>query len=537
MATNSPQEQLMLELINRARMYPAAEAARLGIALNQGLAPGTISTAPKQVLAMNDLLVIAADRHSNWMIVNDQFNHVESPSFPSGRSGLNPGDRIAAAGYLGAFTNGENISWTGVLPGPINLSTSIVSQHNSLFLSPGHRVNILGDAYQEVGIGQQHGAFKNGGTNYDSSMITQNFATSGSKVFVTGVVYNDIINDNFFSINEQVVGRGISGTGGVSDVTGGGGGYELSFATNSGAKAITFGLATGAVGVSVTVGTTNIKVDVVNGREVWTNASLAVTTTNVTEIHALGIQSLTLTGSTASENIVGNPAGNTLDGGGGNDILNGGGGADTMFGRLGSDTYVVDNAGDIVNETGGDGSDTVQSTISFSLANAARAIGTVERLTLIGTAGIGGAGTVLDNVLTGNAAGNPLNGLAGNDVIRGGLGIDSLTGGPGADSFCFNTAPSASTSNRDIVFDFAHGVDKFWMENAVYAKLGAATGALNPAFLRVGAAALDGNDYIVYNKATGALFYDSNGSLAGGVMAVAVLANKPVLTASDFLVI
>ena len=48
----------MLELINRARMYPAAEAARLGIALNQGLAPGTISTAPKQVLAMNDLLVI-----------------------------------------------------------------------------------------------------------------------------------------------------------------------------------------------------------------------------------------------------------------------------------------------------------------------------------------------------------------------------------------------------------------------------------------------------------------------------------------------
>ena len=119
----------------------------------------------------------------------------------------------------------------------------------------------------------------------------------------------------------------------------------------------------------------------------------------------------------------------------------------------------------------------------------------------------------------------------------GGLGINSLTGGPGSDSFCFNTAPSASTSNRDIVFDFTHGVDKFWMENAVYAKLGAATGALNPAFFRVGAAALDGNDYIVYNKASGALFYDSNGSLAGGVMAVAVLANKPVLTASDFLVI
>ena len=98
-------------------------------------------------------------------------------------------------------------------------------------------------------------------------MVTQNFALSGSKVFVTGVVYNDtVVNDNFFSVGEQTVGRGISGPGGVSDVTGAGGGYELAF-TAGGGKAITFSLATGAVGVSVTVGTTNVKVDVVNGRE------------------------------------------------------------------------------------------------------------------------------------------------------------------------------------------------------------------------------------------------------------------------------
>ena len=65
----------------------------------------------------------------------------------------------------------------------------------------------------------------------------------------------------------------------------------------------------------MTIGTTNIKVDIVNGKEVWTNASLAVTTTNVTEIRALGIQALNLTGSSASENIVGNGAVNVLDGG------------------------------------------------------------------------------------------------------------------------------------------------------------------------------------------------------------------------------
>ena len=60
MANCSAQEQLMLELVNRARMNPAAEAARFGVALNQGLPAGTISSAPKQVLAMNDFLVTAA---------------------------------------------------------------------------------------------------------------------------------------------------------------------------------------------------------------------------------------------------------------------------------------------------------------------------------------------------------------------------------------------------------------------------------------------------------------------------------------------
>jgi hypothetical protein len=76
MSIQSDQEQLVLELTNRARLDPAAEAERLGIALNEGLAPGTITATAKQPLAMNDALVAAARGHSQAMIDQDFFAHV-----------------------------------------------------------------------------------------------------------------------------------------------------------------------------------------------------------------------------------------------------------------------------------------------------------------------------------------------------------------------------------------------------------------------------------------------------------------------------
>src|SRR4051794_36660045 len=66
-------EQYMLELLNRARSDPSAEAARLGISLNEGLASGTITSTSKQPLAFNANLIDAARNHSTWMIANDTF--------------------------------------------------------------------------------------------------------------------------------------------------------------------------------------------------------------------------------------------------------------------------------------------------------------------------------------------------------------------------------------------------------------------------------------------------------------------------------
>jgi Ca2+-binding RTX toxin-like protein len=141
-----------------------------------------------------------------------------------------------------------------------------------------------------------------------------------------------------------------------------------------------------------------------------------------------------------------------------------------------------------------------------------------------------------NDTLIGNAGNDRLNGGANNDKLFGGAGIDSLTSGANADIFVFNTALNAST-NRDIIADFSHADDTFQLENAVFTKLGAGVHVLGAAFFRAGAAAADANDYIVYNRATGVLSYDANGNAAGGAIAFAVLVNKPVLAADDFVVI
>ena len=85
-------EQMLLELINRARLDPAAEAARFGIDLNEGLAPNTISGVSKQPLAMNETLLSVARAHSQDMINRDYFAH-DTPE------GVTAFQRIANAGY------------------------------------------------------------------------------------------------------------------------------------------------------------------------------------------------------------------------------------------------------------------------------------------------------------------------------------------------------------------------------------------------------------------------------------------------------
>ncbi|MEZ0223317.1 MAG: beta strand repeat-containing protein, partial [Alphaproteobacteria bacterium] len=165
---------------------------------------------------------------------------------------------------------------------------------------------------------------------------------------------------------------------------------------------------------------------------------------------ASNVEQLTLLDAGGNIDGTGNSLDNVITGTTGNNTLDGGGGVDTLVGGDGDDVFIVDTLTDIITENLAEGTDTILSSVNYSLSLLTH----IENLTLTGSA-VSGDGNTGDNIIIGNTAGNILDGSSGSDTIdgddgddsiTGGTGIDTMTGGAGNDTFFVDDA-------NDLIFE------------------------------------------------------------------------------------
>ena len=382
MTTLSSAEQLILEMINRARMNPDAEAARIaqshaGFTLNEGLATGTISSAPKQVLAGNNTLASLADTHNTAMLnshVLDYGNAVTLGKNPHDQAG----DGTANARLTGAgFTNyRENVAWQGT-SGAIDLGSMSQQAQDGLFFDSydggrGHRLAIMNGDMREIGVGVTTGVvqWKNSGTgaleNYNSVVVTEEFGVAGTKSFLTGAVYNDANASNFYDLNEGVANITVTvtttaGAAVGTDTTGAGGGWSVS--EPGGTYNVKFNggsIVAGGVTATVEGGSLNAKVDLVNGNAIFANVN-ATLGAGAKDLHLIGIGNI---------NGIGNSLDNAFYGTKGSNTIDGVGGFDTMYYAGNRASYTVTpNADGSITVTGLDGTDRLNSIEKIQFAD------------------------------------------------------------------------------------------------------------------------------------------------------------------------
>ncbi|WP_280114245.1 calcium-binding protein [Microvirga sp. BSC39] len=259
--------------------------------------------------------------------------------------------------------------------------------------------------------------------------------------------------------------------------------------------------------------------------------------------------------------LYGNAGDDYLDGGEGIDVLDGGDGSDTLIGGndrgrdgpnilkggKGNDVYKFNEKVDIVIDAGGLDSRMVSknSTLSTNdkfeglaaddtLSKAINLTGNAKTNILIGHNGKNSVkGMNGNDILEGRLGNNQLDGGAGNDKLYGGLGTDKLTGGAGRDTFYFDTALGG---NVDKIVSFSTKDDKIALDTEIFTSL--AGGKLATSAFYIGASAKDADDRIIYNKSTGALSDDADGTgTAFGAIKFATLNKNLKLTASDFILI
>ncbi len=372
MTTLTSAEQLMLEMINRARMDPDAEAARIaqthpGFTLNEALPAGTISSAPKQVLAGSNNLTAVAESHDAAMLNSHVLDYNNSQILKLSPHD-NAGDglastRLANAGFP---TFRENVAWQGI--GGDTLATAIQKDEDGLFFDSydsgrGHRLAIMDPNMRIVGVGETTGSVNwidqatGAPVTFSSVVATEDFSTAANP-FLTGAVYNDANGNRFYDLNEGVAGvtAKVTTTAGAligSDITGSGGGWSVS--EPGGTYNVTFtgpGIAAGGVTATVEGGSLNAKVDLVNGNEIYSNASTTLGA-GAKNVHLLGLGNINATGNALDNLFYVNKGTHNIAGGGGFDTV-------VYSGTMASYT-ITRNASGTVTVSSANGTDTLTS--------------------------------------------------------------------------------------------------------------------------------------------------------------------------------
>lgn len=341
-------EQYAIELVNRARLDPLAEARRFGFDLNAGLSPGTIDGTARQVLAPNELLAAAANRHGEWIDSTDTFSHYEGSAT---NSYYDPGDRMSMAGYsfVRSWSWGENIALVDVETR--SAEDAITAMHRNWLFSAAHRAAMFQSDFRELGYAQVMGRY----SGMDVSIGVQNFAHSGTAAFVTGVVYNDRNGDAFYSVGEGRSGIGLRIVDGDSTTSAEAGGYALGGTLGS-TVTVQIGYGADRTLLRTSLADGNVKVDVANGNLLRVAGDVTLLDGSaIANVTALGRSESDLTGNGAANVLVGSGARNVLRGEGGNDVLRGGAGWDQLRGGGGADVLEGGSGNDRLN--GGAGND------------------------------------------------------------------------------------------------------------------------------------------------------------------------------------
>ncbi|MBF0210662.1 MAG: hypothetical protein HQK68_07230 [Desulfamplus sp.] len=188
-----------LELINRARANPEAEANLYNIELNEGVnSSSTISNTPKQPLAFNLNLYKAALQHSEDMLEKDYFSHY---TFPTNDS---PQDRVVAQNY--DYYSGENIA-INMSTGPLSINQNTAAYHHEMLFvdenwpNRGHRVNMLTNSHKEAGVAFAHGDWE----KFPNAVVsTSDFGRGEKSAYICGVIYDDKNNNQFYDVGEGI---------------------------------------------------------------------------------------------------------------------------------------------------------------------------------------------------------------------------------------------------------------------------------------------------------------------------------------------